>query len=819
MARDARSRTAGVLSVHGLCLSAALLLVMPSWSEAADARSADQLMHRGLTAYNKGSFPQAVLHWTEAAQAYEQGGNSYEQTHALIRLSEALQQIGSYREAGGVLTAALELAENRPDSALVPVILGRLGTVHLALGHDQQAEQFLNRALAMARDRRQSSLAAPLLNDLGNVLSAEGRHESADAAYAESIGLAQANGNRPLLVTAVINAAKIAARQGRTAVAKTRLDQAAQELAALDDAHDKAFAWLSLGMAYESLLPRPDPTIVVREARDPSERESRGIEVRPGETDLVLGMPQEGPDGPAPLMTEGILKQAAMAFWSAVTVADALDDARVGSYGWGYLGGLYEREGRTNEALALTRRAVLAAQRVHAPESLYRWHWQTGRLLASQGRTDDAILAYRRAVHTLQPIRPELLSGYRDRHASFRETTGRLYFELSDLLLRRAAATQAQDPQRSGELLMQAQDTVESFKAAELQDYFQDGCVAAARARSTALADGTRMTAVIYPIVLPDRLELLVSLPGGLKQFVVPVTAAVLTAEIYAFRLALEDRARQDYLPHARTLYEWLVRPLKADLDREGITTLVFVPDGALRTVPMAPLHDGDEFLISKYALAVTPGLMLTDPRPIHRVNVKLLSAGLSESVQGFPPLPNVEKELGAIRGLYGGTVLLNDQFRVIKMERELKEEPFTILHIASHGTVQRDVRDSYILAFDDKITMNRLSELVGLFEHRNSPLELLTLSACETAAGDDRAALGLAGIAIKAGARSALATLWFIDDAATSDLVAEFYRNLRNPALSKAAALQQAQLAILKDPARQHPSYWAPFLLINNWL
>ena len=196
-----------------------------------------------------------------------------------------------------------------------------------------------------------------------------------------------------------------------------------------------------------------------------------------------------------------------------------------------------------------------------------------------------------------------------------------------------------------------------------------------------------------------------------------------------------------------------------------------------------------------------------------------MLSAGLSESVQGFPPLPNVIREVSAIQKLYGGKLLLNDQFRVAKMEKELKEELFTILHIASHGTLEKDVRNSFILAFDDKITMDRLSQLVGLFQFRESPLELLTLSACETAAGDDRAALGLAGVAIKAGARSALATLWFIDDAATSELVGEFYRQLRDPSLSKAVALQRAQLHILQDPERQHPSYWAPFLLINNWL
>jgi len=512
-----------------------------------------------------------------------------------------------------------------------------------------------------------------------------------------------------------------------------------------------------------------------------------------------------------------LVKRAAEAYWLAIQIAATQNDANAEAYGWGYLGRLYERENRIEEALDLTRRAVSASQKSRSAEALYQWHWQTARLLKAQHKEEDALLAYRRAITTLQLIRAEMLVGAKNRRVSFRETTGALFFELSDLLLRRAST--AADLKVRQDLLVQAQDTIELFKAAELQDYFKDECVATAKARSTTVAEGTKNTAVIYPILLPDRLEILVSFPGGLKQYVVPVRAQVLTDEVRAFRVALEDRSSKAYLKHARMLYDWIMKPVEPELGASGINTLVFVPDGALRTIPMAALYNGSQFLIETYAVAVTPGLSLTDPRPINRETVKLLSAGLSDSVQGYPALPNVTKELESIQQIYGGKQLLNDQFKIIKVEGELKEQPFTILHIASHGTVEKDVNNSFILAYDGKITMDRLSQLVGLYQYRNTPLELLTLSACETAAGDDQAALGLAGVAIKAGARSALATLWFIDDAATSDLVTEFYRQLQNPAQSKARALQLAQLSILKDPARQHPSYWAPFLLINNWL
>jgi CHAT domain-containing protein len=128
-------------------------------------------------------------------------------------------------------------------------------------------------------------------------------------------------------------------------------------------------------------------------------------------------------------------------------------------------------------------------------------------------------------------------------------------------------------------------------------------------------------------------------------------------------------------------------------------------------------------------------------------------------------------------------------------------------------------VDNTFLLAFDQKVTLDRLNQMIGVFKFRDDPLELLTLSACDTAAGDDRAALGLAGMAIKAGARSALATLWNINDEASVDLVLDFYRELKDTSVSRAVALQRAQIKMLANPRYEHPGFWSPFLMINNWL
>ena len=281
---------------------------------------------------------------------------------------------------------------------------------------------------------------------------------------------------------------------------------------------------------------------------------------------------------------------------------------------------------------------------------------------------DDAIGSYRRAVRTLQSIRPELSVSYGAPQDSFRETMGPLYFELVDLLLQRAASLQDRD--QVAPYLIEAREAVELFKAAELRDYFRDDCVDTALAKITTLDVVAQTAVVIYPIVLSDRTELLVSLPNGLKRLSIPVRAETLTEEVRQFRRKLEKRTTREYLPHAQKLYDWLIRPLEPDLSAFPIDTLVFVPDGALRTIPMAALHDGKQFLVAKYALGTTPSLNLTDPRPIKRENMNVLAVGVTEAVQGFPALPNVSEELKALHTLFGSTTLVDREFLASNLER-----------------------------------------------------------------------------------------------------------------------------------------------------
>ena len=355
-------------------------------------------MDQALKSFQRGDFEQAVLSWTEAARLYKEQQMLSQESNALIHLAQSYQALGQYREALKNLESSLALAEKLGDRTQTALALGALGDVYIAVGPGETALKYLNEGLRIAREVNNPDLSAIILNNLGNLLTAQKKYPEAVAAYTESASLAKSR-NNPLLITrALINAATASIQNKQYREAKALLDRALDQIRALEPSHDKAYGLINIGLAYDDLRSR-----------------------LPDSKDSLL------------LLAHETLSEAG-------TLADSMGDRRTSSYAWGSLGKLYEDERRYQEALQLTRRATFAAQQINAPESLYRWEWQTGRLLTKLGNIDDAIGAYRRAVRTLQSIRPELSVSYGASQISFRETLGPVYFELVDLLLQSAGS-------------------------------------------------------------------------------------------------------------------------------------------------------------------------------------------------------------------------------------------------------------------------------------------------------------------------------------------------------------------------------------------
>jgi CHAT domain-containing protein len=594
--------------------------------------------------------------------------------------------------------------------------------------------------------------------------------------------------------------------------AQVAVDDTLAGLAAFADAAELAPAPSALGVTARLNFARALAEAGVRDgesARLAALRElARGLPASATQAELLIALAQLHREAGEAGGGRELLDHAHALAADALTVAEANGSALLRAEAHGELGLANDALGAHRAALADTRAAVLLAQSAGAPADLYRWQWQTGRSLRALGDEAGALRAYRAAIETLSATPAAATQP----PSAFARNVLQLYEEYADLALR---AARSAPPESAASALLEVQRTLESLRVAEVRNYFENQCVVP-EVFDLRSANEERVV-VVYTLVFPDRTEVLVSSGGRLRQITVDVELARLAGVINELRIAVEDPSSGDaYLGPARQIYSWLIEPLEPTLAAADATTLIVVPDGPLRTIPFAVLHDDEGFLVERYALGITPALSLVgavNAQPISRV----LANGIIAPTNGFAGLPFVAQELDSIAAAFPARVYVDDSFVTQTLEREMVEGGYSAVHMATHAQFESDYRRSFLLAHDDVITMDELEDAVGAQRFSDQPVDLLVLSACRTAAGDERAALGLAGVAVKAGARSALASLWAVNDESTASLVGEFYRQLAGGA-GKAAALRGAQLALLNDARHAHPAFWAPFLMIGDW-
>ncbi|WP_404784729.1 CHAT domain-containing protein [Altericista sp. CCNU0014] len=351
--------------------------------------------------------------------------------------------------------------------------------------------------------------------------------------------------------------------------------------------------------------------------------------------------------------------------------------------------------------------------------------------------------------------------------------------------------------------------------------------------------------ALIYAVPATNHLELILVAPGGppVHRRVTAANRDALAAMTKAFRneVANPSNFNGAYLPSARALYQWTIAPLEPDLKARGINSLIFCLGKGLRGLPLAALHDGQQFLVEKYSLSIIPAFNLLDNRVSKLQNVYVLAMGASE-FKDKSALPGVPLELSTIVNRLGrGERWLNQDFTLANLKARRDIYPFEIVHFATHAKfLPGDVTQSYIQFWDDQLRQDRFKSL-GL---RSPAVQLLVLSACQTALGDAQAELGFAGLAVQSGSKAALASLWAVSDTGTLALMSEFYRQIPSASI-KADALRKTQIAMLKgrlnlrgaaqpSPSRTgqaptsanaapevvdytHPYYWSAFTLVGN--
>lgn len=799
-------------------------------------------MATGRDRFQAGRFAEAVADWQAAVQLYDGNGDRANQALSLSYLSLAYQELSQWDEAQAAIDRSRSILESMPDAQAIlwGQTLNTQGKLFLATGQAQAAldtwkesQTFYDRAedeigsvgsrinqaqalqtLGFYRRSRDlladidrnlatkpdSELKAIALRNLGTTLQAIGDLEQSQAALERSLSIAQNLGMKAETSAIFLSLGNTALDADKSDAALTYFQQAQQTAT---NPLDVLEAQLNQLYIYVELQQWPN----AQEIASPIQTQFANL---PPSRTSVFGMVN---------FANSLLKMQSQGqstntrdlnrlLADAVRSAQTLKDVEAEAYALGKWGVLYAQNGQINEAIDLEQKSLAVAQKLQSPDIAAQSALELGRLQVKQGKRQSAIAAYTEAVNALQSMRGDLVAINPEVQFTFRESIEPVYRELVELLLK-------DNPTQDN--LIQARDAIENLQLAELDNFFREACL---NAEPTPIDRVDPTAAVIYPIILSDRLATIVSVPGHpLSYYAVSLSQEEIENTIGEFLSSLSlvyDSAER--LNLARTLYDWMVKPASAELT--DVKTLVFVLDGKLRQIPMTALYDGERYLVERYNMALSPGLQLLQSQKADRDRLTVAIGGLSEARQGFSALPGVEVEVSHITDEIPAAVLLNQEFTDVAFAQKMNEKPTDIVHLATHGQFSSKAEDTFLLTWDDRINIKELDSLLQSRQiAKAGSLDLLVLSACETATGDDRALLGLAGFAVRSGAQSTLATLWRVRDESTVFFITKFYKHLKEPNISKAEAMRKAQLEMIADANFNDPFFWAPFVLVGNWL
>ena len=704
---------------------------------------------------------QAILTWQQATKIYQQAGDKTGEIGSLINQAQAMQELGLYIQAEKTLTKVKDILTEQTDDEIKISGLRKLGNIQRLLGNLTESEAILQESLALAQSIQSDTQISASLLSLGNTALAKGDYETALDYYQQVVKF--------------------------SASTVTKLKAQLNQLRLFIDTQEYSKA-IALS---RDIKPQLDKLPINR--NNISDRLNYLVS-------LIRLQPY--------IKTNSLSAAEIIQFTNTIRQqAQSIEDKQSQAAALGYLGTIYEQRQQWTQANQLTQQALSIAQSLNAEDIVYQWQWQLGRIYKAQGKVEKATIAYQQAFNTLQSLRRDLVGINADVQFSFRESIEPLYRELVDLLL-----TDDDNSAVTTTKLEKSRQIIESLQIAELENFFRSSCLAG----KIVPVDNIPQTnaAIIYPIILPNRIEVIISLP---QQPLTHATTYIPDSEVNSTLQKLSFNLRKPFIASegktlGKQVYDWFIKPLESKLVESQVSTLVFVLDGEMGNIPMSALYDGEKYLVEKYSIGLAPGLQLLDPKPLQQVKLEALVGGLSQPRHGFIGLENVKREIAEIETELPSRILIDKKFTSTALQDQIANVPYPVVHIASHGQFSSNADETFILAWDKPIKVKELNNFLRQSQQiEGKALELLVLSACETATGDKKAALGLAGVAVQAGARSTLATLWTVSDEATAEFMRQFYRLLAQGNLSKTEALRQAQLILLNNPNYDTPYLWLP--------
>ena len=686
------------------------------------------------------------------------------------RIAYAYKQSGFYKKA-----LALLCLENHDDSLYHLLCLSRLADIYLFTGQHQKAYQTIEMAMnQLDQFHKNEHIRAGILNHKGMIHAISGEYDLAFRSFQEALDHMHYSGNTeydPLQTSIFFNQARLS-------------------LSYINEPD-----WNYLNDLYHYLIQAPDnrqTVFYLLEFCVLAEQYQKKYE------------------------SYSLNRWIDTALATAYKMKTTKNSKRLTSLVCGYIGKRLMGK-KKEDANHWLNQAIFWASSGNLPELEYQWQKGKADYYTKQKQSQLAMSHYDKALSILQPIIQEFETGYSDSSERFRTYIRPLYMNYADILLKERKTLSDQYPFEK--TIVQAIHLVEGLKTREINNYFKDECVTLNAQQYPVPTQSPKNTAILYYIEHPDNLSLIVILPSGIIIKKIPLLAKHLRKLVNRFIHQLQNPLRNNFLTYSTTLYGHLIMPVLGELELEQIETIIIVPDGSLKNLAFSALFDGHSYLVEKFQIASLMALTRTNCfDQSNPVIDTVLACGLSTSVFDFHPLDHVEKEIQEIKQIYPCESLINNSFTGSNITELLHHKYYPVIHMATHANFGNTSDHIYLLAYDGKITMNQLDTIMRVNRYRKKPVELLTLSACRTAVGDERSMLGLSGVALKAGVKSVLATLWFVDDPASAAIIPNFYKYLSKPEISKAKALQMTQMNCIRSDRYSHPYYWAPFVLFGNW-
>ncbi|WP_271254689.1 CHAT domain-containing protein [Pseudanabaena sp. Chao 1811] len=845
--------------------------------------NADQLLNLGRQKYQAGQFESALQVWQQALAVYRAIKDRQGEGKSLDNLGKAYESLGKYDEAIASHTKSLEIAKELGERRSEAESLINLGVVYRSRGNYAQAIAYHEQGLAIAREIADRRAEGSALGNLGMNYYAQGNYPKAIDYHEQRLVIAREIKDRQGEGNAMGNLGNAYRAQGKFAKAIEYQEKRLAITRELKEVRGEGQALGFLGLVYRSLGDYPKSVeyyqqslAIATKINDrlgkakslgylgnvyydlgdypeaikyhlSSLKAAQEIKDRRGEGKSLgyLGNAYEA---------QGKYDDAIKYYNSSLKIAREVKDIRGAGKTLSSLGSAYYHLGDYNQAITNHRSGLEIARSIKNRDGERIALSNLGLTFQKLDQPDLAIVFYKQSVNVSESIRQDIRKLDRDLQNSYLSNIEGSYRRLADLLLKQGR-------------VMEALQILDLLKVQELEDYLKNvkgsdrsaqgvRLLAPEKAISDKLSsvsfDNSKEinsqlanqiqklpkseinkvpdylqqipqgTVLVYPLILSDRLEIILFSPNSLPiSRTVQVSKEQLESLVSEFRAGLRDSSSEDYKEPAIALYKILIKPIEAELTQVKAQTILYAPDGTLRYIPLAALYDGQKWMAQRYQISNLIAYSLSDFSSKSKIMPNILAGAFggkaSEKKFGQQALPATIKEVQAIANTFQNSVaLIEDEFS--RQATEAKFKDYNVLHFATHAEFNQGVPDNSFIIFGngDKIGLSEIA--AWQIPH----VELIVLSACQTGEGKLGSGVEILGFGYqvqKAGAKTAIASLWSVDDVATQVLMKSFYQEFQKGNVSTTEALNKAQISLIRSSEFNHPIYWSAFFAIGNGL